>query len=175
MDKELVRFVGDRSTNIIHDRLCNKANSISERDVILLNELDDNMEVCKSCLRKIIIRNAIKDDENFMWYLSFLDEGPLSTNSMKGSFFKYGVELLKLSETELLIKYKEDKWILKYIRRNRYDLFHNDYKVISNEERIILPTFHRQKEVPLRMKDLIKFIVMYEWKDQYHKTTCEKE
>ena len=79
-----------------------------------------------------------------------------------------GVELLKLSEMELQVKYNDDTWIIVYVRNNRYNLLHNDYIATSVTERYILPgKFHSQKEVPLRMKDLFKYIAMYDWRAHF--------
>lgn len=162
------RFVIDKNTNTIHDILCNKVPKIPGEAIECAEEVDETLTICKSCQRKLYVRSAIKDDENFQWYLDFFDEGPLSTNQIKGSLFKYKAELKKLSNTELQVKYNEDTWIFQYVKRNRYNLFHNDYIVVSDTERKILPSFHRQKAVPLRLKDLMRFIAVYEWKASYH-------
>jgi len=162
------RFIGQKSTNMIHDSLCTSVNRIPEDDIVTLKKLDKSMTICKKCQRKIYIRNAIKDDENFSWYLNFFDTANYGTNQLKGFIYSFGVEMLKLSDTELLLKCKDDTWIVAYVKYNRYKLFHNNYIATSVKDRCILHgEFHSQKEVPLRLKDLFKYIAMYDWKAHF--------
>lgn len=163
-----VRFVGDRMTNIIHDRLCVKINEISENDMINFSELDKSMIICKTCQRKIYIRNAIKDDDNFLWYLEFFDKANYGTNNLKGFIYMQEVELLKISDIELQIKYKDDTWRVAYVKRNRYNLFHNNYIATSVYDRQIIPEkFHSQRKEPMRLKDSFRYIAMYDWKSHF--------
>ena len=165
MDSNDIRYIGQKSTNILHDKLCVKVEKIPEEDAIGLNTLDKSMRLCERCQRKIFVRNAIKDDDNFAWYLNFFDEGKYSTNEMKGFIYKYGVQFLRLSETEMQVKYNDDTWKIAYVKNNRYDLFHNNYFIVSDSIRKVLTDkFHMQTKTPTRLKDLFKYIALYDWK-----------
>lgn len=165
MENTKICFIGDKGTNTLHDGLCIMVDSIPEGDKVLLDKIDENMTLCERCRRKIFIRSAIQgDSDNFLWYLDFFDKALLRTEEIRGFIYLCGVRLKKLSDTELQVKYKEDTWIIVYVKRNRYNLLHNNYLVVSETERRICPGFHSQKEVPLRMRDLLKYIARYEWK-----------
>ncbi len=163
-----IRYIGDSTTNVMHDKLCIKVDEIPESDRITLNELDKTMKICHNCRRKIYIRNAIKDDDNFSWYLDFFDAANYGTSRLRGFIYMRGVELLKISDIELQIKYKEDTWIAVYVKRNRYKLFHNSYVFTSKYDRRIIPgKFHVQKKDPMRLTDLLRYIAMYDWEGHF--------
>lgn len=168
-DDSNVRFIGDKVTNTLHDKLCLKVSDISKNNLILLNELDKNMLLCKSCQRKVFIREAIKDDENFSWYMNLFDTANYRTSELKGFIYMKGVKLYRISDIELQIKYKEDTWIASCIKRNKYKLFHNSYVFTSMYDRRIIPgKFHIQKKDPMRLRDLLRYIAMYDWESHFN-------
>ena len=167
-DVRSIRFVGQKSTHIVHDKTYARVKEISEDDIVGLDELDKSMQICTRCQKKVYIRNAIKDDENFAWYVDFFDRANYGKSHMKGFIYLKRVELAKISNKALKLKYKDDTWIVIYEKRNRYYLFHNDYIATSVDDRCIIPgKYHYQMKDPMRLKDAFRYIALYDWEGHF--------
>ena len=164
MEEQAVRFVMQTSTNIVHDKTCKLIQETDESDLVGLVKLEKSYSMCKKCGKTAMIRNAIKDDDNLSWYIDFFNEANYGFGNVKGFIFLRNVELSRASDLSLKLKCGTDSWIVSYVKRNRYYLYHNDYIVTRAHNRHILPgKFHLQAKDPMRLKDAFRYIALYDW------------
>lgn len=164
MEKQAVRFMMQKSTNIVHDKTCKLIKETEESDLVGLTQLEKYYLMCPKCQKTAMIRNAIKDDDNLSWYIDFFNHANYGVRNVKGFIYLKNVELSKISNLSLKLKHRTDSWIVSYVKRNRYYLFHNDYVVTHAHNRhIVLGKFHLQAKDPMRLKDAFRYIALYDW------------
>lgn len=126
---------------------------------------------------KILIRNAIKSDtKRFAWYVRFFEKGRISNRVLDNFLSGTDVKLHMESIDELIVKCNEDTWHIKTNSQGTYALYHNNYVMVSDEERYITSGFHLQKYHPSYLPGILAYIQGYDWQKHLKaKTVSEPE
>jgi len=64
---------------------------------------------------------------------------------------------------ELIVKCNEDTWHIKMNAQGVYTLYHNNYVMVSEEERYITTGLHVQKHHPPYLPGILAYIAGYDW------------
>lgn len=164
MEDNRMRFVYAKSDQYVHDKSCQLVEKIKYWDFGALEELPKDREVCPHCKRRILIRNAIKcDTKRFAWYQRFFEKGRISNRVLEKFLCGTDVKLHMDTIDELIVKCNEDTWHIKMNSQGTYSLYHNNYVMVSDEERYITSGFHLQKLHPPYLPGILAYIQAYDW------------
>ena len=164
MEDNRMRFVYAQSDQFIHDKSCKQVENIKYWDFAAVAELPKDREFCPHCRRKILIRNAIKcDTKRFAWYQRFFEKGRVSNRVLEKFLLGTDVKLHMDMLDELIVKCNEDTWHIKMNSQGTYSVYHNNYVMISDEERYITSGFHLQKRHPSYLSGILTYIQAYDW------------
>lgn len=177
MEDNRIRFVYAKSDNFVHDKSCQIVEKIKYWDFGAAAELPDNREFCPHCKRRILIRNAIKyDTKRYAWYQRFFEKGKVSNRVIEKFLFDTNVKLHMDTIDELIVKCNEDTWHITMNSQGTYSLYHNNYVMVSDEERYITSGFHPQKHHPPYLPGILAYIQAYDWQKHLEaKTVVEPE
>lgn len=64
---------------------------------------------------------------------------------------------------ELIVKCNEDTWHIKMNGQGTYSLYHNNYVMVSDEERYITSGLHPQKHPPPYLQGILAYIQACDW------------
>lgn len=174
LEDNRIRFVYAKSDNFVHDKSCVLVDKIKYWDFGALEELPADRELCPQCKKKLYIRNAIKSDtKRFAWYLRFFEKGRVSNRVLEQFLCNNDVKLHMDSMDELIVKCNEDTWHIKMNTQGTYTLYHNNYVMVSEEERYITTGLHVQKHHPPYLPGILAYIAGYDW--QKHLESKAKE
>lgn len=164
MEDNRKRFIYAKSDHFVHDKSCQLVEKIKYWDFGALEELPEDRDFCPHCKRKILIRNAIKSDtKRFAWYVRFFEKGRVSNRVLETFLSRTDVKLHMDSIDELIVKCNEDTWHIKMNSQGTYTLHHNNYMMVSEEERYITSGFHLQKYHPPYLPGILAYIQGYDW------------
>ena len=177
LEDNCIRFVYAKRDNFVHDKSCQLVEKIKYWDFGALEELPDDREFCPHCKRRILIRNAIKHDtKRFAWYLRFFEKGRVSNRVVEKFLLGTDVKLHMDTLDELIVKCNEDTWHIKMNGQGTYSLYHNNYVMVSDEERYITSGFHPQKHHPPYLPGILEYIQAYDWQKHLEaKSVAEPE
>ena len=95
----------------------------------------------------------------------------LSNKQLRHLFENQGVAIhMDIEQPDRMdLKYREDKWYIRAIpqgeyKLDRYELFHNNYGIIENKERVIYSGYHRQKIEYNQPWEIFAYMGRYNWK-----------
>ena len=165
LDDGRMRFVYAKSDGLVHDKSCHLVEKIEYWDFAATEKLPLDRELCPCCKRRLYIRKAIKSDtKRFAWYQRFFEQGRVSNQLLKKFLMNTDVTLHMDVLDELIVKCKEDTWRICMNGQGAYDLYHNNYVMVSEEERYITSGFHEQKHHPPYLPGILAYIEGYDWK-----------
>ena len=175
MEDNRIRFVYAKSDQYVHDKSCQLVEKIKYWDLGALEELPKDREVCPHCKRRILIRNAIKyDTKRFAWYQRFFEKGRISNRVLEKFLCDTDVKLHMDTIDELIVKCNEDTWHIKMDSQGTYSLYHNNYVMVSDEERYITSGFHPQKHHPPYLPGILAYIQAYDWQKHLESKTVSE-
>lgn len=165
MSNQRMKFAISKASGLIHDRDCPLARKIKNGNYDMLETLPTNHKLCSQCQRMVYIRNGLA------WELQkyagaakkLLDRGYPLSPELKTLFFDARAEIYRVEQDSVYIKAKEDRWRIEPVRKNSYWLYHNNYVVGRNAERIFRGDFHPQFSTPVRFATIVECIVGYTW------------
>lgn len=164
LEDNRIRFVYAKSDNFVHDKTCVLVDKIKYWDFGASEELPADREVCSQCKKRLYIRNAIKSDtKRFAWYLRFFEKGRVSNRVLEQFLCNNDVKLHMDSIDELIVKCNSDTWHIKMNAQGVYTLYHNNYVMVSEEERYITTGLHIQKHHPPYLPGILAYIAGYDW------------
>lgn len=176
LEDNRIRFVYAKSDQFVHDKTCEQVAKIEYWNFGATEELPADRELCQQCKKKIFIRNAIKSDtKRFAWYLRFFEKGRVSNRILEQFLYNSDVKLHMDSMDELIVKCKEDTWRIKMNKQGTYNLYHNNYVMVSEEERYITTGFHPQKYHPPYLPGIFAYIENYDWQKHLESKTYKTE
>ncbi len=159
-----IRYVYNKKGGCVHDKSCELAQNIDYLDFAASENLPVERDLCHRCKRKILIRNAIKNDnKKFAWYDRFFEKGNAGFNVLERFLTTGNVELYMDLFSELQVKYKDDTWIIKRLESGKHELYHNNYVMINDNDRLISSGFHPQNCYCNSLNGIIRYIVNYDW------------
>lgn len=148
----------------LHDRTCKCVSRLSSTDVEYFERIPEGRELCPCCNFTAIIRNGIRLGERVDVYINFFGKVGATLEDLKLLLLKNGAYLKWINFTTLRLKVHDDYWEIR-CRGNSIDLYHNNYFVDENGERIFGSGFHHQA-VPGRktFSNMCKVMLEYDWR-----------
>ena len=166
VDNHKIRFALSKKKNVLHDKTCE---TIKNEDVLFLEQLPTEYELCSKCKRKVYVWMGIKEETKyFNLYYNFLMNMNLSDKCLRHLFQNQGVMIHMDSEKHdrMYVKYRKDNWYIQVIPegRYRYELYHNNYRILQNKERVICNGYHNQNLRYTHPSELFRFMESYNWR-----------
>ena len=167
-----LRYVASTRGNVIHDKTCIETKQIKDENILFFEKFPERYELCPNCRRKIWVRMGIKEEtKHFDLYYRFIMNMKLSDKQLRHLFENQGVAIhMDIEQSDRIdIKYREDNWYIRAISQgeyklDRYELFHNNYGIIDNRERVIYSGYHRQKIEYKQPWEIFAYMGRYNWK-----------
>ena len=132
----------------------------------MLTEYRTDLKRCWLCGRRAIVRAGIScDDAQHMdAYMDLLRRFGAMTGELYALIFVNHVQLFGVKQDSVCIRCGEDTWML-CGDQAELSLYHNNYEVLENYERLLKPTFHLQQTgtQPHAFRFLINLIFHYSW------------
>ena len=164
LDDNRFKFVYAKSGGYVHDKSCDMVEKIGYIDFDASDELPTDRDLCPRCKKKIYIRNSImNDNKKFAWYNQFMEKGNVSCKVIEKILSSGKVKLHMDTLSELQVKCNEDTWIIKRTENGKYVLYHNNYVMVNETERIITSGFHLQKCHNTSVAGILGYIESYNW------------
>ena len=140
---------------------------MAQNDFMELEELPEKYNFCCKCRRKIYIRNAIEVNKKFFsLYDRYLLKLKIGENKLKQFLWDGKIRLYINEEipNRLYLKYEEENWYIEPLGDNTYELYHNNYKIEENGERILYKRFHKQNFIYKSGEALFRYVENYDWR-----------
>lgn len=156
-----VKFVFSKKDRVLHDRTCKCVSKISMLDSEYLTYLPKGAALCPCCDFTAIIRNSIRLGERVDVYINFFGKVGATLEDVKLLLLEHGAYLKWKDFTTLQLKVHDDYWLVK-CQGSSIELFHNNYLVDENGNRIFGSGFHSQA-VPgeKTFSDMCKVMIEY--------------
>ena len=130
----------------IHDRDCAEVSKIPDAEFEMLTEYRTDLKRCWLCGRRAIVRAGIScDDAQHMdAYMDLLRRFGAMTGELYALIVVNHAQLLGVKQDSVCIRCGEDTWML-CGDQAELSLYHNNYEVLENYERLLKLTFHLQQ------------------------------
>lgn len=160
----------------IHDRDCAEVSKIPDAEFEMLTEYRTDLKRCWLCGRRAIVRAGIScDDAKHMdAYMDLLRRFGAMTGELYALIIVNHAQLFDVKQDRVCIRCGEDKWML-CGDQAELSLYHNNYEVLENYERLLKPTFHLQQTgtQPHAFRFLINLIFHYSWPEHVERFKAE--
>ena len=160
----------------IHDRDCAEVSKISDAEFEMLTEYRTDLKRCWLCGRRAIVRAGIScDDAKHMdAYMDLLRRFGAMTGELYALIIVNHAQLFDVKQDRACIRCGEDKWMLCGDQAEP-SLYHNNYEVLENYERLLKPTFHLQQTgiQPHAFRFLINLMLHYSWPEHVERFKAE--
>ena len=163
LDNHAYSYFFEAGNTRFHDRSCALLADIPVDKLTGLTEYPRNLPSCKQCRYAALVREAcsphVRQMPNVM---GLLRAGHISSDRLKEYVLDLGMKFEAPTADELQVAVKEDKWIIKKLSQKKFELWHNNYRMIDNETRIMVDGYHNQ-DYRASLIQLLLYISMYEW------------
>jgi len=144
MGNRKMLYAYDSELNILHDRDCIFVKSIKDRNFRMTSAFSSDFSFCPKCFRRALVRTAISDDwKHLDAYLHILKLLRASNYDLHTLIIENNARFYDAAPDHICIKVHDDSWLLRP-DEEAPRLFHNNYPVIGNYERLFQPGFHPQ-------------------------------
>ena len=165
LNNSRIYYIFSQSDGTLHDKTCEKVSMI-KNDFMELEEIPKKYNLCSRCRRKVYIRNAIEVNKKFfLLYEKYLLKLKIRENKLKQFLWDGKIKLHIDQEipNRLYIKCEEDNWYIQPLQDHTYELYHNNYRIAENGERVIYEGFHRQNFIYKSGEALFCYVENYDW------------
>ena len=161
-----MRYVYSQLDTTIHDRECRVVKAIPDKDFRMIADLDIDRATCKHCRRRAIIRSGIGDDgKHLNAYSRFFAHMSASIADLKELIVDNGAQLSDIDIDRVTIKVHDDRWMILFDNKMPL-LFHNNYSVNEEYQRIFTAGYHRQTDGGHHtFRHYINIMIGYSWAD----------
>ncbi|MBQ8263475.1 MAG: hypothetical protein IJY96_01715 [Oscillospiraceae bacterium] len=166
MGNRQMRYAYSVFDAVLHDRDCPELRKIRDKDFYMLEDFCPEMELCPLCANKALVRSAIGDDVKHL-------------DAYVGTLKRFGARMVDLQEfilkgkgrfaavdiDSLCVELGDDRWII--CREDGVlHLYHNNYEVIGNFERIFREGYHLQGDGEAHsFRYYVNYICTYSWQE----------
>ncbi len=166
LDDNKIRYIFSNKDNLVHDKTCSWVSKIHYSEFGAMENFPEGREVCSSCKRKLYLRSMLGDDniKHFQWYVRMFQQGSVSTNTIESLAMTHHAKLFMPVPDILQVKLGEDTWQISENGEHKFLLYHNNYSMVSDDERYITSGFHLQMEKPVSLPVILRYIEGYDWK-----------
>ena len=164
-------YVTSKKGNVVHYKACAEVKYIEDENITFHESFPQGYELCQNCSRRVWLRMGIKEETKyFNLYHKFLKGMKLSNKQYRYFFEDKGIVLHMDANrpNRLYIKCGEDNWYIQAIPQGEenqasYLLFHNNYTIVENKDRIIYDGYHKQKVAYKKPSELLHYMCNYDW------------
>ena len=130
----------------LHDRDCAEVSKIPDTEFEMLTEYRTDLKRCWLCGRRAIVRAGISCDaaKHMDAYIDLLRRFGAMTGELYALIIDNHAQLFDVRQDSVCIRCGEDTWML-CGDQTELSLYHNNYEVLENYERLLKPTFHLQQ------------------------------
>ncbi len=176
MSNRTMRYAYSSVEKRIHDRDCTEVPKIPDAEFEMSAEYRTGLKRCWLCRRRAIARAGIScDDAKRMdAYMDLLRRFGAMTGELYTLIVVNHAQLFDVKQNSVRIRCGEDKWMLCGDQAG-LSLYHNNYEVLENYERLLKPTFHLQqtREQPRAFHFLIDLMLHYSWPEHVERFKAE--
>lgn len=176
MSNRLMRYAYSSIENRIHDRDCAEVSKIPDSEFEMLTEYRADMKHCWLCGRRAIVRAGVscEDAKHMDAYMNLLQRFGAITGDLYTLIIVNHAQLFQIKQDSVCIRCKDDTWMLRG-EQTSLSLYHNNYEIQQNYDRIIKPTFHLQQtsQQPQAFRFLINAILHYSWPEHVARFQAE--
>lgn len=160
-------YVYNRLYGTYHDRDCECVKKVKDKYFEMHSIFPKNNKgFCMKCLFKASIRWAACDKPKLVdAYTNFFRSLNVTTKQVYKLCVRNKTRFFNIESNAVYLEVKEDRWIIeKAPERKTVKLWHNDYAVESNYERVFLGGYHLQAEALVERGDsIISIMFNYSW------------
>ena len=140
MGNRLMRYAYSSIENRIHDRDCAEVSKIPDREFEMLTEYRVDMKHCWLCGRRAIVRAGVscEDAKHMDAYMNLLQRFGAITGDLYTLIIVNHAQLFQIKQDSVCIRCKDDTWMLRG-EQTSLSLYHNNYEIQQNYDRIIKP------------------------------------
>ncbi len=145
LDNRKNKYIVDQRNGIIHDRDCDYQKQIPDNAFDMLEDIDNESNVCRTCREKAYIRHAVgSDGKRIGMYHNFFRRVNASHNNIYTLVMENHAKLFMEDPDTIKIKLREDCWKIRLHTRGNVTLYHNNYVVLEDGSRFFVDGFHKQ-------------------------------
>ena len=140
-------YVHDTKSDLIHDRDCPRVADIQDVAFTMQEGFPKGKKFCNACYRKALIRKGINSQgQRINRYVNAFNHMRARNEDLYLLFIVHKAQLISVSKNEysVCIQVKDDRWRIQRTE-DELQLYHNNYKVMADGERVFYNDFHRQK------------------------------
>ena len=159
-----MRYAYSQIDNTIHDRECDVLKTIKDQDFRMLSDFDTNRPICRHCYRKAIVRSGIGDDAKLInAYVRIFDRLKATVTDLKELIIENGARLSAIDIDRVVIKVHDDRWMICFVN-NKPLLYHNNYSVLDNYQRLFSVGYHLQNDGGVHtFHNFARMMLSYSW------------
>lgn len=161
-----MRYAYSQIDNTIHDRECDVLKTIKDQDFRMLADFDTNRPICRHCYRKAIVRSGIGDDAKLInAYVRIFDRLKATVTDLKELIIDNGARLSAIDIDRVVIKVHDDRWMICFVN-NKPLLYHNNYSVLDNYQRLFSVGYHLQNDGGVHtFHNFARMMLSYSWEE----------
>ena len=176
MSNRAMRYAYSSVEKRLHDRDCAEVSKIPDTEFEMLTEYRTDLKRCWLCGRRAIVRAGIScDDAKHMdAYIDLLRRFGAMTGELYALIIVNHAQLFDVRQDCVCIRCGEDTWMLRG-DQTELSLYHNNYEVLENYERLLKPTFHLQQTStqPHAFRFLMNPMLHYSWPEHVERFKAE--
>lgn len=164
LDNSKMTFYYSSNGGYVHDHDCELIKDIPLEFFEAAEKAPKHSQYCPKCKRRLLVRVAcspyvkqISGCERFLKTMGFSNKK--LEKAVLGDEMKFNYQ----SPSEFYIKCNEDSWMIDASDKENLKLFHNNYKVIDENTRVIVSGYHNQNQDGSDFRDMINYISGYTW------------
>lgn len=164
MSNRKLRFVLSENGQV-HDRDCPHAARIPDEDFSMCEDFPQGSTMCFACHRKTLIRKGL--DLDLTKYLDaavwFFQKVGAKAVDLEALFIKHNARIYRIEIGCLYLKVNSDCWFLELADSKSCWLYHNNYCLLNNGQRIMEAGFHLQVDKPIPFYNAMVTMCRYTW------------
>ena len=176
MSNRAMRYAYSSVEKRLHDRDCTEVSKIPDAEFEMLTEYRTDLNRCWLCGRRAIVRAGIScDDAKHMdAYMDLLRRFGAMTGELYALIVVNHAQLFDVKQDSVCIRCGEDTWML-YGDQAELSLYHNNYEVLENYERLLKPAFHLQQTgtQPHAFRFPMNLMLHYSWSEHVERFKAE--
>lgn len=164
MSNRKLRYVlSDNGT--IHDRDCPHVAQIPDEAFSMCENFPSNQDFCSACYRTALIRKGLDPDlskylDAALW---FFGKTSVSKADLETLFIEHNARIYRMEVGRIFLKIHEDCWFLEISNNYTCWLYHNNYCLLNNGQRIMEAGFHLQVDKPIPFHNAMVTMCRYTW------------
>lgn len=162
LDNQKNRYFYSKFGDRYHDKDCEMIREIPPEDFLASTVVPEGYKPCRKCCRRVYLRKACAPYVKQIRIVDHILRKQGITDYQLGKYaFEYGLKFRVDEAGDLVVKGKEDTWIIKAFDSGKLTLWHNNYVKTTPEERYITSGFHNQGMEGKKLNALLEYINDY--------------